>query len=130
MNDQDWKQKLTPEQYKVLREKGTEVPGSGKYLNHNEKGMYTCTACGSELFSSDAKYDSRTPGLIGWPSFSELARNDAVTLVDDNKFGMHRTEVLCATCGSHLGHVFPADDSPTGQHYCINSVALGFVKDN
>jgi peptide-methionine (R)-S-oxide reductase len=126
LSDAEWKAKLTDEQYKVLREKGTENPGSGKFLNHNAKGMYTCAACGNELFSSDAKYDSTEPGLIGWPSFSELARNDAVKLVPDNSLGMRRTEVVCARCGGHLGHVFDASDSPTGQHYCINSVSLDF----
>jgi peptide-methionine (R)-S-oxide reductase len=122
----DWKAKLTPEQYKVLREKGTEVPGTGKYLNHNEKGIYTCAACGSELFHSDAKYESTEPGLIGWPSFAELVNNKAVQLQSDTMLGMARTEVICAKCGGHLGHVFEANDSPTGQHYCINSVALDF----
>ncbi len=126
LSDEDWKKKLTPEQYKVLRKKGTEAPGSGKYLNHNQKGMYTCAACGADLFKSDAKYDSKIPGLIGWPSFSELVSNDAVELLDDNSLGMQRKEVVCANCGGHLGHVFAADDSKTGQHYCINSVCLSF----
>lgn len=126
LNNTDWKAKLTPEQYAVLREKGTETPGSGKYLNHGAQGVYTCVACGNVLFKSDAKYDSRTPGLIGWPSFSELASNDAVQLVEDTSLGMNRTEVTCAKCGGHLGHVFNADDSSTGKHYCINSVCLGF----
>lgn len=126
MKDADFKHKLTDEQYRVMRQKGIEAPGSGKFLNHNEKGMYTCAACGNELFSSDSKYDSTEPGLIGWPSFSELVNNDAVKLVPDDSFMMHRTEVVCAKCGSHLGHVFEAGDSPTGQHYCINSVCLGF----
>ncbi len=130
MKNSDWKKKLTDEQYRVLREKGTEAPFSGKYLNHTEAGMYTCVACGNELFSSSAKYDSRTPGLIGWPSFSELAHNDAVKLVPDNSLGMRRTEVQCAKCGGHLGHVFDADDSSTGKHYCINSACLGFAPKN
>ena len=129
MDDKDWKKKLTPEQYQVLRNKGTESPGSGKFLNHNEKGMYNCVACGNELFSSDSKYDSTEPGLIGWPSFSELASNAAVKLLPDDSLGMRRTEVICAQCGGHLGHVFAAGDSPTGQHYCINSAALDFVKE-
>lgn len=128
MTDDEWKEKLTPEQFKVLRKKGTETPGSGKFLNHNEKGMYTCVACGNQLFSSDSKYESTEPGLIGWPSFSELANNDAVKLVNDDSMFMKRTEVICANCGSHLGHVFEASDSPTGQHYCINSVSLDFKK--
>lgn len=125
MND-DLASKLTPEQYDVLVKKGTEVPGTGKFLNHNEKGMYTCAACGNELFSSKDKYESTEPGLIGWPSFSALARNGAVVLKPDNDLLMKRTEVTCAKCGGHLGHVFEAGDSPTGQHYCINSVSLGF----
>lgn len=126
MTDDDWRKKLTTEQFNVLRKKHTESPGSGKFLAHNADGMYTCAACGNELFSSKSKYDSTEPGLIGWPSFSELARNDAVNLIPDNTLGMHRTEVACAQCGGHLGHVFEAGDSPTGQHYCINSVALDF----
>ncbi len=126
--EDNWKEKLTEEQYKVLRQKGTETPGTGKFLNHNEKGMYTCAACGAEIFSSDDKYDSTEPGLIGWPSFSKLADIKAVKLVPDDTMFMHRTEVQCANCGGHLGHVFEAGDSPTGQHYCINSVSLGFNK--
>lgn len=126
MTDAEWKKKLTPEQYAVLRQKHTETPGSGKYLHHTEQGMYVCAACGNELFSSDSKYDSTEPGLIGWPSFSELAQNDAVQLLPDASLGMERTEVVCANCGGHLGHVFAASDSPTGQHYCINSVSLAF----
>lgn len=117
---------LTDEQKRVLFEKGTETPGTGEYLTHNETGMYTCANCGAELFQSDAKYDSRTPGLIGWPSFSDPANNEAVELRPDDSLGMRRTEVVCKNCGAHLGHVFEADDSPNGQHYCINSVCLGF----
>jgi peptide-methionine (R)-S-oxide reductase len=130
VNDADWKKKLTDEQYQVLREKHTETPGSGKYLHHNAKGMYVCAACGNELFKSDSKYDSTEPGLIGWPSFSELATNNAVKLIPDKTLGMSRTEVVCANCGGHLGHVFEASDSPTGQHYCINSVSLDFKPEN
>jgi peptide-methionine (R)-S-oxide reductase len=122
------KQKLTPEQYHILREKGTEAPGTGKLLYNTEKGMYSCPVCGADLFSSDSKYESNIPGLIGWPSFAEAATNDALKLVDDTSLGMQRTEVLCATCGSHLGHLFPDDSSPTGRHYCINSAALDFKK--
>lgn len=117
---------LTNEQKAVLFNKGTEVPGTGKYLNHSETGMYTCVNCGAELFKSDAKYESTAPGLVGWPSFSDPATNDAVELHDDTSLGMRRTEVVCKNCGGHLGHVFEADDSPNGQHYCINSVCLGF----
>lgn len=122
----EWKDKLTPEQYRVMRQKGTELPGSGKFLNHNDKGVYTCAACGQELFSSKSKYESTEPGLIGWPSFSELKDNKAVELVEDNSMGMQRTEVICSKCKSHLGHVFNANDSPSGKHYCINSVCLDF----
>lgn len=117
---------LTDEQKRVLFEKGTEVPGTGAFLNHNEQGMYTCANCGAALFCSESKYDSRTPGLIGWPSFSEAASNEALELHKDNSLGMHRTEVVCKKCGGHLGHLFAADDSPNGKHYCINSVCLDF----
>lgn len=127
-SDEEWKQRLTPEQYRILRQKGTELPGTGKYLNYNEAGDYTCAACGSVLFKSDSKYESTIPGLIGWPSFSEAATAGAVRLQDDGSHGMQRTEVVCATCGGHLGHLFPDDSSPNGQHYCINSGALGFQK--
>lgn len=127
MND-DWKAKLTPEQYHVLREKGTEVPGSGALLRNTDTGDYTCAACGNVVFTSDSKYDSTTPGLIGWPSFSEAASREAVALVPDHSVGMARTEVLCATCGGHLGHLFDDPSSPNGQHFCINSVALDFHK--
>ncbi len=127
LSDDEWRKRLTPQQYRVMREKGTEAPGSGDFLHHNKSGMYVCAACGNELFKSSSKYDSAEPGLIGWPSFSELSRNDAVKLVPDTSQGMQRTEVLCAQCGGHLGHVFTAGDSPTGQHYCINSCALDFT---
>ncbi len=125
-SDDEWKKELTPEQYRVLREKGTETPGTGKYITASGEGMYTCVACGNELFHSDKQYESTMPGLIGWPSFSEIAKSDAVELQDDNSLGMHRTEVVCKKCGGHLGHLFPDDSSPNGQHYCINSVCLDF----
>lgn len=128
MDDDEWKDKLTPEQYHILREKGTEVPGTGKWLHNDETGDYTCAACGALLFKSDTKYDSDIPSLEGWPSFADVAKSDAVELRDDNSLGMRRTEVICKNCGSHLGHLFPDDSSPTGQHYCINSVALDFKK--
>lgn len=128
ISDDEWKAKLTPEQYRVLREKGTETPGSGKYLYNDDAGMYRCAACGAELFKSDTKYESTIPGLIGWPSFSEAASNEAIVLSDDTSMGMHRTEVTCANCGGHLGHLFPDDSSPNGKHYCINSAALDFIK--
>lgn len=126
LSDEGWKKKLTPEQYEVLRNKGTEAPFSGKLLRNKETGSYTCAACGQVLFMSDSKYESDIPGLAGWPSFSEVAKSDAVELQDDNSLAMHRVEVVCKNCGSHLGHVFDDDTSPTNQHYCINSCALDF----
>ena len=127
-NDDEWRKELSPEAYAVLREKATEAPYSGKLLQNKETGMYMCGACGAELFSSSAKYDSTEPGLEGWPSFSEVTDNKAIQIKEDLSHGMQRLEVVCANCGSHLGHVFKADDSPSGIHYCINSVALDFKK--
>lgn len=127
--DDELKQRLTDEQYYVLRQKGTEAPGTGKYLDHDEQGNYSCAACGNILFTSATKYESTIPGLIGWPSFYDPAQSDAVVLSEDLSHGMHRTEVTCAQCDSHLGHLFPDDSAPNGQHYCINSVALDFTKD-
>jgi peptide-methionine (R)-S-oxide reductase len=126
LSEEEWKKKLTPEQYEVLRGKGTEAPYSGKLLQNKETGTYTCAACGQVLFTSDGKYDSDTPGLAGWPSFSDVAKSDAVDLKDDNSWGMHRVEVTCKNCGGHLGHLFDDDTSPTNKHYCINSCALDF----
>lgn len=119
--EEGWKERLTPEQYAVLREKGTEAPFTGKLLQEKREGMYKCVACGNPLFSSDAKFDSGT----GWPSFDQ-ALPGAVKFIDDNDHGMRRTEVVCAQCGGHLGHVF--DDGPTqsGKRYCLNSVCLEF----
>lgn len=122
-SEEYWKEKLTPEQYHILREKGTEPAFTGKYYTNHETGMYECAACGHPLFSSDAKFESGS----GWPSFDRPENLENVELHDDTSFGMHRTEVICKNCGSHLGHVF--DDGPqetTGQRYCINSAALTF----
>jgi peptide-methionine (R)-S-oxide reductase len=127
-SEDDLRKRLTSEQYHVLREKGTETPGTGELLYNEEKGEYRCPVCHSVLFMSDKKYESTMPGLVGWPSFSEAASNEALKLVPDNSLGMQRTEVLCATCGSHLGHLFDDPSSPNGQHYCINSAALEFLK--
>lgn len=121
--DEELKKRLTPEQYHILREKGTEQPFTGRFLNHHENGMYTCAVCGAELFDSDTKFESGS----GWPSFYDVAKSDAVNLVEDRSSGMQRVEVQCANCGSHLGHVFnDAPDQPTGMRFCINSAALGF----
>jgi peptide-methionine (R)-S-oxide reductase len=115
----EWKEKLTPEQYQVLRQKGTEAPFSGKLLHEKRDGTYNCAACGNPLFSSDAKFDSGT----GWPSFDQ-ALPGAVTETADDSHGMHRVEITCARCGSHLGHVFPDGPTKTGMRYCLNSVCL------
>jgi peptide-methionine (R)-S-oxide reductase len=123
MSDNEWKTKLTPEQYHILREKGTEAPGTGKLLHNRKSGEYTCGACGQAVFASDTKFESGS----GWPSFYDVANTNAVKLIDDSSLGMERVEVVCANCGSHLGHVFKdAYDQPTGLRYCINSAALGF----
>lgn len=123
--DKEWKDELTEEQYRVMRQKGTEVPYSGEFVYSKDEGVYKCSACESPIFKSDAKYDSTTPGLLGWPSFSEAIKG-SVEYKDDNDLGMARTEVVCANCGGHLGHVFDDPSSPNGKHYCINSVCLGF----
>jgi peptide-methionine (R)-S-oxide reductase len=126
LSDEEWKKKLTPEQYRVLREGMTEYPGTGELLHNGRSGEYRCAACGQLLFMSDTKYESQLVGLEGWPSFADAANNDAVELKPDNSLGMARTEVICKNCGSHLGHIFDDPSSPSGQHYCINSVSLDF----
>ena len=126
MNEEELKEKLTPEEYAVLREGGTEAPFSGRYVDTHEDGMYRCRACGVPLFSSDKKFDSGS----GWPSFTDPAVAENVGTRSDDSHGMHRTEVYCKNCGSHLGHVF--DDGPKeagGKRYCINSVCLDLERD-
>lgn len=124
-SEEEWKKILTPEQYEVLRLKGTERPFTGKYNIHKEKGMYVCAACGAELFSSDMKFESS----CGWPSFDEEIAGGKIIKKEDKTLGMIRTEILCANCGSHLGHLF--DDGPTssGLRYCVNSMSLDFKGD-
>ncbi len=121
-SETEWKEELSPEQYRVLRQCGTEMPGSGKYYHFFEKGTYLCAGCGQELFSSEAKYSSGS----GWPSFFDVLSGPDVILSEDTSHGMVRTEVRCAGCGGHLGHVFDDGPPPTGKRYCINSVSMKF----
>lgn len=123
-SDKEWREALTEEQYRVLRGKGTELPFSGNLTR--DEGVFTCAGCGAELFKSSDRYESNQPGLEGWPSFADVVKSEATHFTDDFSHGMQRVEVTCARCGGHLGHFFPDDSSPSGQHYCINAVALGF----
>ncbi len=124
-SDAEWREKLTPEQYRVLREGGTEPPWSGELLDVKDKGAFRCAACGEPLFGSDTKYDSGS----GWPSFTRPLCDEAVSEHRDASLGMDRTEVRCARCEGHLGHVFPDGPGPDGLRYCINSASLSFDKD-
>lgn len=121
-SDTEWRQKLTPEQYEVMRKKGTEPPFTGAYYRFKGDGTYLCAACGNELFSSETKYDSGS----GWPSFYAPVSDEVVETDSDRSFGMVREEVRCSRCGAHLGHVFTDGPAPTGLRYCVNSVALKF----
>lgn len=122
MSETEWKTKLTPEQYHVAREKGTEPAFTGAFWDNHEQGVYTCVACGAELFRSDDKYDSGT----GWPSFTAPVDEEKVIFQEDLSYGMRRVEVKCAACGAHLGHVFEDGPAPSNQRFCINSISLDF----
>lgn len=124
-SETEWRKLLTPEQYHVLREKGTEAPFTGKYYKTNDKGVYSCAACNAELFTSDMKFDSD----CGWPSFDRALAGGKIKYQVDRAYGWERTEIMCANCGSHLGHVFDDGPTETGKRYCVNSVSLNFYKE-
>jgi peptide-methionine (R)-S-oxide reductase len=126
MEDDEWKLTLSPDQYKVLRQCGTEPPFTGKYVNHKENGVYVCAGCGNELFSSETKFESGS----GWPSFWDQASEDSIERREDNSHGMRRIEIVCKKCGGHLGHVFDDGPNPTGLRYCVNSLSLDFKAKN
>jgi methionine-R-sulfoxide reductase len=123
-SEEEWKKTLSPEQYYILRQKGTERPGTGEYNHHNEAGTYACAGCGTELFTSEQKFDSH----CGWPSFdNNIAGGERVKQIADYSHGMIRTEILCAACGGHLGHIFDDGPTATGQRYCVNSISIKFI---
>lgn len=122
ISEEEWKKRLSAEQFRILRKKGTEAPFSGKYNDFYEKGIYSCAGCGQKLFSSSSKYDAGT----GWPSFWEAISEDNIERIPDYSLGMKRIEVICSRCGGHLGHVFDDGPAPTGEHFCIDSISLNF----